>query len=804
MKKIRLSLIALSAVCAVAASAMSFAAVAAADDDYREITLTGTNVFYTGTSTDSASIATVRVADDSDEGYTDYTAFLMSDGQSVTYRKNLAYNWWSADDNGYGVNGKFEMVIGFDSIEFSSYTIAFQSQQYNITDNGVSDNYLVFKPTSEGTLALYISESDDVDDEDEPSVVLEDYSSITIAFGDFESGDYTILINGEAAGLFVNVSENYASYVSSGDSAATPLTFTVDFDDSDEDASVNLIMYSLNGQSFQVYDAAYDDDGVLTGGTIRDDQAPVICLDSGLNYLTYGDAVDIEYTVIDVIASSPRSTVMYYVLSNEQFEAEDYDYNDYSDDSDLFMEVSTSSDYRLLRDQYTYVPDLDEVSGIVENENGYTVYGLVKVCIYVRDTTSSRAQTDYVFMDWYVPDEYKVDISDLSDDKESTASSTFIMMLEDNLGATYTNVNAEGYDGDDVTDLQSYKDYIAWVQSDYQAKIDAYIADENIYPDGLFASSDTNLYLPDFSGYVIDNLGGYTDLTYSIYYTTSSTGSVTGLSSDSLAISISEANTYYRFTIYVTDAAGNEMYYPDEDGNIQTISTDDIWDEDYAELLPFFEIYVEYRAATVEDPGVQSVGYVGSTYNSASFDITGVSGTYSAVYNLYIFDRDSFYVDTGVELSYDDVVNNAYALFFNEYVDDDGNAYENTRKYFTLVTDDEEFEDYEWSSSNVTFVPQDASEFYVVRLTLTDTGLSNQVTDSFLVVRASARAAEIYGEDDWLENNIAAIVLFCVAGVFFIAFIVLLVVKPKDKGDIDAIAAEVEEKKKAKKSSKNK
>ena len=82
-----------------------------------------------------------------------------------------------------------------------------------------------------------------------------------------------------------------------------------------------------------------------------------------------------------------------------------------------------------------------------------------------------------------------------------------------------------------------------------------------------------------------------------------------------------------------------------------------------------------------------------------------------------------------------------------------------------------------------------------------DTGLSNQVTDSFLVVRASARAAEIYGEDNWVQNNIASIVLFSVAGVFFITFVVLLIVKPKDKGDIDVIAADVQQKK-AKKSKK--
>lgn len=789
MKKLKLSLLAVSAVCAVAASAMAFTTVAAADDDYRNVTLNGTNVFYTGV--DAASIATVRLDDDSEDGYTDYTAFHMSDGQSVTFRKNLAYNWWEADENGYGVNKKFEMTIGFEDISFSSYVIGFQSQQYNITEDGVSDNYLVFKP-SDGALELYISESEEVAEDEEPSVVLEDYSSITVAFGQFADGEYSILVNGEEEGLFVNVRENYASYVSSGDSAATPITFTVHFDESAaDDAAVDMIMYSLNGQSFEVFDAEYDDEGALSGGTIHDDKAPVVCLDTGLNYLTYGDEVDIDYTVIDVIASSPRSTVKYYVLTNAQFNSEDFEYNNTDVEDELFMEVTTSSDYRLLRDQYTYVPDLSD-SGVVENELGYSTYGLVKVCLYVRDTTSSRAQTADVFMDWYVPQDYKVDISTIKG-VESTASSTFIRMLEDGQGATYAD--------ESVVDLETYKAYIARVQEEYQAKIDAYIADENVYPDGLHASSESNLYLPDFSGYVTDNLGGYTDLKYSIYYRTSSTGSTTNLDYNALAMTVSEADVTYRFTIYVSDAAGNPMYYPDENGELQTISTENIWDEDFAELLPFFEVSVDYRAATVEEPGTQSVGYVGSTYNSASFDIKGVSGTYSATYNLYIFDRDAFYAATGVELSYNDVVDNAYALFFDSYEDENGNTYENTRQYFTLVTDEEDYADYEWNSTNVTFVPQDPSEFYVVRLTLKDTGLSNQMTDSFLVVRASARAAEIYGEDNWVQNNIASIVLFSVAGVFFITFVVLLIVKPKDKGDIDVIAADVQQKK-AKKSKK--
>ena len=771
MKKLRLSLIAASAVCAVAASAMTFTSVAAADD-YREVTLTGTNVFYAGAV--GAQISVHRFTEDSD--YTDYTSFIIGEDQTVAFRKNLAYSWYALNESDVVEHNAFSMEIGFTELNFESYVIRFQSQQYNITEDGVTENYLVFIPDGDNlNLNLYISETEEIADDEQPTVVLEEYSTISIGFGDYENGDYSIIVNGTDSGAdFVNVREAYASYVSSGDSAATPLTFSATFaEDAGEDVTCEMIMRSLNGQSFEVFDAEEDANGNLSG-FIHDDMPPVVCLAQGINYLTYGEEVDIDYTVIDVIGTSPRTTVKYYVLSTEDFNAADFDYNDTSAE-DLFRDVTTSSDYRLIREPNTYVPDsaYDAATGFIETD-GYKTYGLVKLCLYVRDTSSSSAQGDYVFIDWYVPDEYKVDINDIKQ-TDRTVDSGFIRMVEDLQGTTYAG---------DAVNLEEYEARIAQIEEEYQQKIDDYIAEN--YPDGLFASSDANLYLPDFSGYVTDNLGGYTDLQYRIYYSASSTGSTGTLDYNELAMSISEADVTYRFTIYVTDAADNEMYYPDENGELQTISTDDIWDEDFADLLPFFEVSVSYKSATVETPGLQSVGYVGSTYNSASFDITGVSGTYSTAYYLYIFDRDRFYREQQIELSYNDVISSVDALFSNTYREG-----LNTRQYFTLVTDDEEYADYEWDSTNVTFVPQDSTEYYVVRLELKDTGLSNTVTNSFLVVRASARAAEIYGEDNWVQNNIASIVLFCVAGVCFIAFIVLLIVKPKDKGDIDAIALEI-------------
>ena len=91
------------------------------------------------------------------------------------------------------------------------------------------------------------------------------------------------------------------------------------------------------------------------------------------------------------------------------------------------------------------------------------------MCLYVRDTTSSRAQTDYVFVDWYVSDQYKVDIAEVKGEQSTTPDKSFIRIVKDSRGATYGDSS--------VTDYQSYVDYVAKVAEEYQAKIDAHIAE---------------------------------------------------------------------------------------------------------------------------------------------------------------------------------------------------------------------------------------------------------------------------------------------------------------------------------------
>jgi hypothetical protein len=702
------------------------------------------------------------------------------------------------------------LTIGFDNLNFEKYLLVFQSQQYNKTEDNVTTNCLIFTPSASGTgVNVFITQDEDEEvtvSDTTPVFETSANQHLKISFGSFASGNYEVSINDTLIGNFENVSQNYAKYVSSGTSACLPLTFKATFaDDAADDVVAQMPIYQMSGQSFLLTDSEFDGDTVTKVGTVNDDTAPVLCLDSNVNYLNFGEDISLSYTVIDVIASSPRSTVNYYILTADQYADADFDYErtTSSDDvADLFTEVSSSSTIRLLRDKNTFIPEnLTEPNTAdgVDLTDGYEVFGLAKIYVKVTDVTGSRGQSSNVFIDWYVDNQYKVDIYSADLKNNSEKSSSFIQIIDDERGATYAN-----YGDTTAQTEEEYKKIIKAIEADYQDKIDAAIEEQNPEDKKLYASSSNYFYLPDFSGYATDNFGGYTDLKYSIYYKTSSKSSNTSLAYNQLCINVTEADVTYKFTIFVSDTAGNAMYYPTEkNGKIvyEEITTSDIWDDDFADLLPFFEFKVSYKPATVEDPDTQTVAYVGTTYSSVSFDIKGISNTYSTAYKLYTFDRATYYESTGENISYTDFIAKLDTLF---------NTPE-TRLYFTTVKpsadleegDDyyDEFIDYAWNSSSVSFVPQATTEFYVVELTLTDSR-SQQETKKYMGIRASETADSLAGESEWLANNWVSVLLLCVAGVSFIALIILLVVKPKDKGDIDMI--DLDEDKKGKKAKKEK
>ncbi|MDE6001184.1 MAG: hypothetical protein K2G96_02545, partial [Clostridia bacterium] len=207
-----------------------------------------------------------------------------------------------------------------------------------------------------------------------------------------------------------------------------------------------------------------------------------------------------------------------------------------------------------------------------------------------------------------------------------------------------------------------------------------------------------------------------------------------------------------------------------------------------------------------ETPGLQSTAYVGTNYNSASssFKINGISGSYTTEYRLFLFDRAGYYAYTnGETLTYENFVDKLDELFDNP----------ETAKFFTEIpaVDDmeetdpeyEQYKDYGWSKTSTSFTPQDSNAFYLIRAEVKDTKYNTDPSACNLGVVASVNAKSLKGESYWLKNNVASVVLLTVAGLALIGIILLLVIKPKNKDDIDVTFEKAEKsKKKGKKAGK--
>lgn len=816
-KKLKLSLITLLLALVVALTAAVFVvngrgAAVYADDRYIE--LDGNSVFYT-----TIRGAEICESEPVQEGESEsrYTMFKIGPDETVSYRQNLAYQWYSGkDEEGNYTNNpvskSFSMEFYFPEIAFKRFYIKFQSQQHVLTEDGRSDNYLVFTAVDNGA-KVQISVSQTIEETEgeiegmvDIGVPVAINEHIKIELGNYAGGDYVIKLNGEdTQGRFKNVYGKFATYVASGDNAVTPLTFGAVFDGVEGTVGeAQIVLYDINGQSFKMHKQG-------DVYKIRDTAAPVICFSKTPSYLEYGKSIGFQYKVIDVVASSPRATAYYYVLSGDQFASDtfDYDKTDYTQKADgddaaeeeksPFIKVTSSSGIRINTDANTFIP-----TKYLKSE----VKGLVKIYYEISDVSStSTSQTDRVFVDWYVRNEAPEALENVYEYKNVDKTSNFLRLIDTNDvggGATY----AKPGDSEKADPLAAYKESVREFKDAYQDKINEAIAG---LEDGKLYAGGNKFYLPAIDFDFVDEYSLGTDYKYSIYYKGSTTGSHTSLDSNKLAIDLNDADVTYRFTIFVTDVFGNPMRYPTLDestGEVvwEEITTTDVWDEDFAELLPYFEFDVSYRQATAEDPENLSLSYVGGSYSGVSFKITGVSQTYTTKYNLYVFDRNAYHKEVGETLDYETFTNNTQALLNNTFKEG-----VNTRKYFTtvkpaseLLESDENYEEFKklnWNATSITFTPQSVENFYVVELNLTDKR-SQETTYNYATVAASVQTTALKGESDWLKNNKTSIVLFVVAGVCLLALVALLVIKPKDKGDIDAIYTEVENKSRTKKQTK--
>ncbi|MDE6504940.1 MAG: hypothetical protein K2L42_03630 [Clostridia bacterium] len=795
MKSLKIKLLSIAALAAalVISLATAFGLIVAKAD--RSVTISGSSVFLT-----SGNAEIWAHADGEGEDLDYYTMFVLkSDKDSVNFRKNLAFNWYYNDGEKpteenknpelIGKEGFLNAEIGFElgannKVNFKKFVLTFESQQYTQTKDNKSTNYIVFYPSESGE-KLNVLITDDKDAEltkNDATAIDPDHIKISLDKTDCNGGEYRVVINeGEATGKFVNVGGTYSRYSSSTTNPVTPLSFAAVFEEEDEnnpEASgfARMAIYNLNGQSF-VLENTREDEGHRTGGTVTDNTPPVLCLDKAVPFIGYEKEITFNYTVIDVITSSPSLETSYFMLTKEQADNADFDAEEYSKEG-LFRVVTDSDDQKMIPHVGHYQPKAADYDTAVFDDN-MQVKAAVKVLLKLTDTTSTGGMSDYVMLDWYSDAKNLVTVN----------GNKYFAVATDKIGATYAYT-----DGTQDADPANDADWQALLE-EYQAKVDEAAKD-------LKAGSKNYFYLPSVENLIKDNSTRYEDLSFAVYYTNGNNSQESNKAYNSLAIPLNKAGKY-RFTIFANDTAANDMYYY-KDGEKKEFKTSDIWnmygnEGDYEGLkayLPWFDFEVKASEISIEEPKEQDTAYVGSTYTPDAFEINGVS--YNSSYRLYRFENELYYNDKGTAMTYDEFMAKKDTLLKDESM----------RKYLTYIyasselkEEDEEYEiyhEYEWNNSSPSFKPQHANAFYLIECKVVGTEGGAAEKTAYMGIASAPQVKALKGEDTWVQDNVASIVLLSIAGASLVGIVLLLVIKPKNKGDLDEIES-AKPKKKSKK-----
>lgn len=781
----------------------------------RYVTLSGSSIFNTS---GRASVWAHKEAssEEGDEYY--YTSFAFSDDDDgVNYRRNLAYKWYynkndepeftGGDESGEGEEeetpavpqaelGYLNLEIGFEALNFKKFTVTFETQQYGQTEADKTVNRVIFipVPVTEGGVsqvyAIILPDENSQDAEKSAEDLLARYTSLTplepdhikIALSENEElagGEFIAKVSSGAAeqvGKFTNVGESYAKYVSSSSKPVIPLAFAATFGEDESAATsadrVRMAIYELNGQSFAlnrnekgesaekpsspIVEETEGEFTYYTGGQVNDVTPPVLCLDKGVTFIGEGSEISFGYTAIDVLTQSPSTETGYFMLTKEQFE--EGVNADNVEDGALFKKVTDSDDELMLPHVNHYKPQAGDFNSSVFGEDrSFVPTAAVKIYLKLTDTSSTGGQSTYVLLDWFVDDEYKLTIG-----KDAESKHDYIAVATDKAGASYN------YGADWENIIEEYQNRV----NEASAK--------------LLAGKDS-FYLPSAETLFSDNATAYEDMTYSIYYLSDSGWSQsTNLSPAKLSIKPANPGDFI-FTVYAHDGASNKMWYMDGDekkefgaDEIEAMFKDEK-DEGLKDRLPWFTFTAGLAEISVKDPGEQDVAYYGTSYTADSFEVDGVSTTTD--YSLYRFENELYYKDNAEYATYQDLLDNKQTLFA-EY------------KYFTeipasatLEDDTEEYElynAYEWNPTNRSFVPQEENGFYLIVCRVSDNN-SDRTESGYMVVASSSTPPSIVGEDTWLEDNLTSIILLSIAGAALVGIVLLLVIKPKQKGDIDEV-----------------
>ena len=678
-----------------------------------------------------------------EEGETSYLAFEHTGtGATAYYRRDLALKWFASKEGA----SYLSLTLAFPEAAFSEYTVSFESAEENITEDEIAKNSILFANGEEGATAVVTNAAGEKGEAIE--VDLSGDVVLSLDEEDCGFGEFSVYVNGVKAGTFTNIGGYFMEYHSSAsDTPRTPITFEAT---RLPEGSQTVLVKELNGQSFELSENGY----------VIDDTAPVLVVNSEVYPFRLGKKFALDYEAIDVCDATVSVTREYFMAS-------------FNENGDAL--IPEDDDYKTLTTSTWFMP-----SGDSEEEVQY-----VSIRFLLDDGRDNADETEEpVYLAWYAAEgasvtfgagEGAVDyvIVDRTEDGPVYRGLTATETTEDGRpsGENVKDADADDEDGNGDTE-EALLDVLA---ARYQSAVDK--AAEN-----ASAGDGAYFYLPSLRGLIVSESCDYRNLTFSVYYYSQSqtesdtASSATSLAYNRLRFEIDEPGRYV-FRVLASDNAGNGMMYY-VDGKLVKVTSSNIWD---IEEIPEFSFTVGYDGARVTDPEEQSLGYRDTTYDVEDFEIIAVPG-YETKYELFRIDEDSLPQELQ-GTSYTSLVQNAKEYFegdwaeyliridpFNSEIDEDDVLWDRTDNR------------YEWDDEGLTFVPNEAG-YYIVKLTVTEPSMPGRTVTAYQVIDVRNPIDTLPDATYWLENNVAAVVLFCISGVLLIILVALFVVKPKKSVD---------------------
>lgn len=705
---------------------------------------------------------------DADENGDNWAQFTLNAKGSVHYRRDLALKWYEgyhvdedeSEEEGeaeataleeefvgtanLGVRKYFTVTFSFAEINFTKFTLTFESAEENVSKKGVSSNALVFYYKADkltvavkNAAAFAAEEDDDWEPADEALYTLNAEDDFAIAFSesaeyDCANGEFAVCINGEFVGKFTNIGGNYLEYLSSASSTPrVPMTFTAD--ELKEGAeNQKVLMKELNGQSFK-----------LVNGQVKDNAAPALVLNEEIYAYTLGKRWSLTYEMIDVCRTSVTVTRRFAMLKAP-------------DDDGLYTKPE-KDDYEQLTTNTVFMPTTD----LNEKEEQY-----VSIYFDLDDGTTltdEEKEARRIYLTWYCADGATATLG--SGEQEFD----YILVNRKTGGPHYIGLEAD----------EASKENLP--VGDFEERVDFYQEEVLKASEDLSAGSGSYFYMPSLRGLIGSNYTDYRNLRFNVYYKKqglepgNTASGATSLRYNALRFEVDQEGEYL-FKVFASDASSNSMAYY-LDGQLVTLTSTNVWQ---IEEIPSFHFNVTYKGATIEDPDEQSLGYVDSTYTITSFDVHALSG-YEREYSLYRLDTSDLGTATALP-AYSDFVADA-----KTYVEQFRSSLIEIKTYNSNVTEDDTDRwnrtdnRYHWNpDTSLSFIPQEAG-FYIVELVVTEAYRPGHTVSAYQIIDVRNRLQTPPDPTYWLENNVTSVVLFSVSALLFIVIVILMVVKPSEK-----------------------